>query len=120
MSEQENQADGIVEYQGFWIIDGNYFTKSLYNDETARLYASTLKNCFGCVDCINCENCSNCCSCNNCIDCDNCELCSHCKKCSHCHSCFQCSDCKNCANASWFSQCNGVVLAQLVPPLPYV
>lgn len=42
------EENKVVLYNGFWIIDGNCFNANIYDEATAKLYASTLKNCFGC------------------------------------------------------------------------
>lgn len=92
---------------GFWLINGNYFSnKFCKNEEEAKRYAKTLVNCFGCVDCVNCKNCSHCVECNGCQDCEHCHWCNNCNKCSHCRNCNHCDKCIYCSMCSDCAECN--------------
>lgn len=92
----------IIEFETQWLINGNYFTKALCNNdlELAKKYAETLINCFGCVDCVNCKNCSHCVGCSGCKDCEHCQGCNYCDKCSYCIDCKECSGCENATQMS--------------------
>ena len=87
----------IVDLGNLWLINGNYFTKELYNgnENKAKQHAETLINCFGCVDCVNCVNCNHCVGCGGCKDCEHCQNCNNCDKCSYCIMCNDCSGCEN-------------------------
>lgn len=111
------EENKVVLYNGFWIIDGNCFNANIYDETTAKLYASTLKNCFGCVDCINCIDCNHCVNCYNCKNCEYYSMSSGCEKCLYCYNCNECSECKNCNNAYRLNQCNNIAFIPLQMPL---
>lgn len=105
---------------GFWLIDGNYFSKKFCNNDLklAEQYSKTLHNCFGCVDCVNCINCNHCVACKDCEDCKHCFGCKNCDKCNYCANCDDCSGCENTSGANCLKIPQYIIPMQMQTLLP--
>jgi hypothetical protein len=71
----------------YWVIGSNKWTASIYTQEEAEMYSTTLIDCENCIDCFNCVNCMNCISCRNCSACYGLSDSSFCRGCSDLRSC---------------------------------
>lgn len=91
----------------YWLIDGNYFSVIKHKDfDKAKIVASTLMDCIGCIDCENCSHCNYCMNCSTCINLEFCNFCASCKNCINCNGCCYCLDCKFCERCNYCENCS--------------
>lgn len=90
-----------------WLIDGNYFSVIKHQDfNNAKIKASTLINCIGCIDCESCSDCKYCMGCTACVNLEFCHFCTSCKNCINCNGCYRCLDCRFCENCNYCENCS--------------